>query len=128
MRNNLVVLTLALATFCGCGGNTPSPAKKNTEPEKKAEKKTEKMAVTIDANLATKVWDKLEVETFVKEDIKLVEVTLKETTKNNYSGTGKDAQGRIFNLQVKQVPGGIACDFTNNGGGSGRVSFGNSVP
>jgi hypothetical protein len=83
---------------------------------------------TIRAEDAKGVWTRAQVEEHLKKNIPLTEVSLTETTPNNYTGTGKNAEGANFQLTVGQVPGGIACKFTHDRGGSGGLSFGNPVP
>jgi hypothetical protein len=83
---------------------------------------------TIRAEDAKGVWTRAQVEEYLKKNIPLIEVSLTQTTPNNYTGTGKNAEGANFQLTVGQVPGGIACKFTHDRGGSGGLSFGNPVP
>jgi hypothetical protein len=77
---------------------------------------------------ATGVWNREQVETYLKQDLKLVTVNLTSAGGDNYTGTGATADGRTLQLNVKQVPGGIACTFQDDRGGSGRIAFGNPVP
>jgi hypothetical protein len=82
----------------------------------------------IPSEKATGVWNQSEVEQYLKQNLKLTEVSLAKAEKDDYTGTGKGADGLSYTLSVKQVPGGIACKFQNSGGSSGRISFGNPVP
>jgi hypothetical protein len=77
---------------------------------------------------ATGIWNQPQVEQYLREDLKLTQVSLTPSGGDgNYTGTGTTADGRTLQLQVKQVPGGIACDFQDDRGGSGRIAFGNLV-
>ena len=82
---------------------------------------------TIEAKDATGVWNQTQVEEFIREDLKLTSMSLKSAGKNDYEGTGADAEGVAYTLKVKQVPGGIRVDWTHPTG-HGKITFGNPVP
>ncbi len=82
----------------------------------------------IPASQATGIWNQGQVEQWLKEDLKLTELTLSATGNGNYMGRGRDATGKSFQLTVRQVAGGIVCDHTSGPGSSGRIAFGNPVP
>jgi len=82
----------------------------------------------IRAEDARGIWDRGQVETYLKKDLKLTEVSLTGTGGGNYTGTGKGADGKAYRLNVKQVRGGIACEYEAGETGRGRIAFGNPVP
>lgn len=82
----------------------------------------------IRAEDATGIWDRGQVETYLKKDLKLTEVSLTGTGGGNYTGTGKGADGKAYRLNVKQVRGGIACEYEAGETRRGRIAFGNPVP
>jgi hypothetical protein len=81
----------------------------------------------IDASQATGVWNQQQVETWLRDMLKLTSVSLSKSGGDNYTGSGTAADGQSYQLTVKQVPGGIACRFTFGMNGSGRIAFGNPV-
>ena len=76
---------------------------------------------------ATGIWSQAQVETWLREKLKLTELTLTSTGSGNYTGQGKDATGKVLQLKVMQVPGGIACEHSSGPGNAGRISFGNPI-
>ena len=81
----------------------------------------------IPSSQATGSWNQSQVETYLKEQLKLSELSLTSAGGENYTGSGKGTDGQSYTMNVKQVPGGIACEFRTDTGG-GRISFGNLVP
>lgn len=89
------------------------------------------MPAPVAANPAggqVRAWNQGEVEQWLRQDLKLVEVALTSTGGDNYSGQGRDAAGVSYQLQVRQVPGGIKCTYQSGDGGQGSVAFGDTVP
>ena len=78
--------------------------------------------------LATKKADeyrtKEEVEIWLRQSLKLAQVTLTAQAEHGFSGNGLGFDSRQYTLTVKQVPGGIKCWFRDNVGGSGDMAFG----
>ncbi|HVU89624.1 MAG TPA: hypothetical protein VHD36_20005 [Pirellulales bacterium] len=85
------------------------------------------MSQAIPASEATGTWNKSQVETYLKDALKLSEVSLAPAVGDDYTGTGKGTDGQNYKMKIKQVPGGIACEFETENG-RGRISFGNPVP
>jgi hypothetical protein len=119
----LVVVTLLLT---GCaeptGGSASSPS--SNEP---AAGSGSGVARTTSGDVATGYWSKTQVETWLKQDLKLTTLSLSAAGDHNYTGTGTTVDGRTYQLKVTQVPGGIACKFDSGTGSSGRIAFGNTV-
>jgi|GEM_PF-6883146 len=106
----------------------PPPPPGSTPPAQPSPAADDLPPGVIRAEDATGVWNKSQVEQYLKENVPLTEVSLSETTPDNYRGTGRNAEGANFELTIGQVPGGIACKYTTDRGGSGGLSFGNKVP
>ena len=69
-------------------------------------------------------WTKDEIEVWVRQDLKLAQVTLTPEAEHGFTGTGLGFNGRNYTLTVKQIPGGIKCWFQDDFGGSGNMAFG----
>jgi hypothetical protein len=120
MKHSLVAtLCVLIAGFAGCdqpANNTSPPTRVAAPPG------------AILAEDARGVWSQSQVEEYLKQDLKLSQLSLTPAGGDDYTGTGTTADDRTLQLQVKQVPGGIACTFEDGQGGSGRIAFGNPVP
>lgn len=128
LRYARAVLIGAMA-LCGCDGRSkPAVQSAPTAPgNSAAPPATGDLNRAVPAAQATGYWNQSQVETYLKEELKLSAVTLTASGEHHYTGTDKGVDGENYTLDVKQVPGGIACEFkTSNGGG--RVAFGNLVP
>jgi hypothetical protein len=117
IRSAGLALSCILVAGCEQTNTAPQSATRVTAPPN-----------AIRAEAATGVWNREQVETYLKQDLKLTSVNLTPAGGDNYTGTGTTADGRTLQLNVKQVPGGIACTFEDDRGGSGRIAFGNPVP
>jgi hypothetical protein len=78
----------------------------------------------VAAKNADRYWTKEEVEMWVRQDLKLAQVTLTTEAEHGFTGTGLGFNGRNYTLTVKQIPGGIKCWFQDDFGGSGNMAFG----
>jgi hypothetical protein len=132
MRRQLVV-ALWLLTFAvwGCAeptGNTTGSAatQSGTQPANPQTPTGPARLTTGEA--ATGHWNQSQVETWLKQDLKLSTLTLTPVGEHDFSGTAVTTQGESLRLNVKQVPGGIKCSHDNGRGGSGEIAFGNPVP
>jgi hypothetical protein len=85
------------------------------------------LSSAIPAAQATGTWNKSQVESYLKDTLKLSEVSLTSASGDDYTGTGKGTDGKNYTMTIKQVPGGIACEFQTETG-VGRIAFGNLVP
>ena len=123
-RIGFFALTLWAAISSGCddapGGPRARPAAPPTPGPAAG-------GTPIRAEDATGIWDQAQVEAYLKQDLKLTEVSLTGTGGGSYTGTGKGLDGKAYRLDVKQVPGGIACEYVAGETGRGRISFGNPV-
>ena len=81
----------------------------------------------IRAEDATGVWNQSQVEQYLMEDLKLVSVSIQSEGGANYRGTAVAQDGKNLTLAVRQVPGGIDVQWTDDRGGSGGMSFGNAI-
>lgn len=81
-------------------------------------------APVVAAKKANEFWTKEEVETWVRQDLKLAQVNLTPQPDHGFSGTGLGLNGRNYTLTIKQIPGGIKCSFQDDFGGSGNMAFG----
>ena len=134
----LVPTTTVLLVLCGIAGcpnasNTSAPSSPMPTPVAMPVNPNSPNAVpansnAIPASQATGIWNQGQVEQWLKQDLKLTGVTLSGTGNGNYTGQGRDATGTTFQLNVRQVPGGIVCNHTSGPGSSGRIAFGNPVP
>jgi hypothetical protein len=118
-----------LSSFCamtigGCGPRTPPPPNVPAPAMSPAQQVS---PAPIPSSQATGSWNKSQVEIYLKDNLKLSEVPLSSAGGENYTGTGRGIDGQNYTLNIKQVPGGIACEFKTDTGG-GRISFGNLVP
>ena len=84
--------------------------------------------VTVPSGQSSGIWNQSQVDQWLKQELKLAELTLSASGSGNYKGQGRDASGTSFQLAVTQVPGGIACEHSSGAGSTGRISFGNPVP
>lgn len=129
--SRLLILGLWIGgvALCGCDGPSKPAAQSApaTPVNSAAPPATGDQASAIPASQATAYWNQSQVETFLKDELKLSAVMLTASGEHHYTGTGKGVNGEDYKLDVKQVPGGIACEFKTNAGG-GRVAFGNPVP
>ena len=69
-----------------------------------------------------------QVEQMLREELKLVEISLQPVGAHDYTGSGKTVDRRQVMVTIKQVSGGIKIEHTDNFGGSGSYSWGNPVP
>lgn len=110
-------LLLACAVGCEETVNPPDAATRTTAPP-----------AAVSSEDATGVWTRTQVEQYVKENLKLKTVSLQSAGGDNYSGMGTAQDGRVVNLKIRQVPGGIRCEYEDDRGGTGSIAFGNAVP
>src|SRR4051794_24716049 len=103
MRRISLPLTLAIIGSAGCQDAAKGPA----------------AGKPIRSEQATGVWDQSQVETYLKQNLKLADVSLTRAGGDNYAGTGRTSGGKTLRLAVKQVKGGIACKYEDDAGGSG---------
>jgi hypothetical protein len=118
-----------LLSVVGCSAKTNSATGSATAPVNSTTSPTPE---SIEPEASTKpkaagYWSQAQVEGYLIEELKLTDLSLTRAGGENYTGTGTGRDGNKYRLNVKQVPGGIACDFTTDIGG-GKVSFGNPVP
>jgi hypothetical protein len=73
-------------------------------------------------------WTQAQVEQWLRESLRLGQLQLVPALNHGYSGSGRSQDGLTYQLTVKQVLGGIRCDFTFGSGGGGFISVGNPVP
>jgi hypothetical protein len=73
-------------------------------------------------------WTQAQVERWLRESLKLVQLQIAPAGNHGYSGSGVSQDGRTYQLAVKQVLGGIRCDFTFGRGGGGYTAVGKPVP
>lgn len=71
-------------------------------------------------------WTQIEIENLLKQQLAFTQVSIQETEDNQYAGTGV-REGRTCQIDIKQVRGGIACNWSDGAGGEGSFRFGNSV-
>lgn len=77
---------------------------------------------------ADRVLNQSEVEIFLREMSHFTDVSLTSTGNGSYTGTAKDAEGRVNQLTVRQVPGGLDCRHSYPGqGGESFLSFGKPI-
>ncbi len=128
---------LSALTLCGCGrhaqpqSSRPLPPTTNDSqqapPTSTGLPSPSALSSAIPAAEAKGTWNKSQVETYLKDTLKLNEVSITSVGGDDYNGTGKGTDGMNYTMKIKQVPGGIACEFQTEAGG-GRISFGNPVP
>jgi hypothetical protein len=135
-----VAISLLYAVVCLSNGCNPPPsgtpaipvpgalAPAGTAPSENPQgvgglKKVEPAPV-IAAKKRDEYWTKEEVEIWVRQDLKLAQVTLTPQAEHGFTGTGLGFNGRNYTLTVKQIPGGIKCSFSDDFGGSGNMAFG----
>lgn len=78
----------------------------------------------IHAEDATGVWNQSQVEQVTREEGKFTTLNLQNAGGGNYTGTGTREDGREYNLDIKQKPGGIRIIWTNGQGSEGEYVFG----
>lgn len=121
---------IRIALLCGFGlavGCEPPPKNRSGVPANQVQPPADPAAGTIQAEDATGVWNQSQVDQYLRETIKLVELQLTPVGNNGYTATGRDGAGNEYTIQVKQAPGGIRAEWTS-ATGSGRSRFGNPVP
>jgi hypothetical protein len=106
----IIALTVSAALLCGCkesksGGSGASNAGQSAD------------APTADGKSAPGAppsaghpWSQNDVEAWLREDLGLVQVSLKASGGDNYEGSGKDGDGTPYTLKVTQMPGRIVCE------------------
>ena len=139
-RLPLAALVCCLGSLAGCdpqqeqpppilpGGlepaNKPVPAESATPLAPVGGLEQVEPAPLVAAKKGDQYWTREEVETWLRQDLKLAQVSLSNGPDHGFSGNGVGFDGRQFTLTVKQVPGGIKCWFDDNVGGSGNMAFG----
>jgi hypothetical protein len=120
-------IVFALIAIGGCDEPAPQQPLAPIPPIASPPPNNAPSSAPIPASQATGVWNQQQVEGWLRETLKLSQVSLTAAGNSNYSGTGTGADGNRYQLNIKQVPGGIACRYTFGSGGNGRIAFGNPV-
>jgi hypothetical protein len=110
-------LMITLPAGCEEAGNAPDAATRVGGPPG-----------AVRSEDASGVWTQEQVEQYLTQNLKLTTVSLQSTGGANYTGMGVAQDGRTLKLNVRQVPGGIRCDYEDDRGGGGNIAFGNPVP
>lgn len=72
-------------------------------------------------------WNRSQVEAWVREKLPLTELQLAPGGERDYTATGRDAEGKEYEIRVKQTTNAITCEFDwKNASGKGNGSFSQS--
>lgn len=63
-----------------------------------------------------------EIETYIKQEVKLETLTLTKNADGSYTGTGKDKEGVTFEVSVKADPQNARLSYTAKGGDGTEAS------
>src|SRR5580698_8118398 len=98
---SMAAILLALA---GCDDEPAPLAPANPPPVGAPSATTAPLAAPpIDASQATGVWNQQQVETWLRDTLKLTSVSLSKSGGDNYTGNGTGTDGQSYQLTVKQV-------------------------
>jgi hypothetical protein len=72
-------------------------------------------------------WNRSQVEAWVREKLPLTEFQLAPGGEKDHTATGRDAEGKDYEIRLKQTANSITCEFDwKNASGKGNGSFSQS--
>lgn len=69
-------------------------------------------------------WNQSQVDAWIRQQLKVTELTLAADGERAFKGTGRDAAGTAYELKVTQSENRIQCEYTSSSGtGKGQGQF-----
>lgn len=71
-------------------------------------------------------WNQSQVDTWIRQQLTLTELSLSADGERAFQGTGRDAAGKSYELKVTQADNHIKCEYTSTlgtGKGQGQFSY-----
>ncbi len=122
MTSLLAGLLLVWTVGCDSGQSGKGQPANTGQPSQTGQPAGEGNAIL--AEDATGIWNQSQVEQVTREEGKFTSLQLESTGGGNYKGTGTREDGREYNLDIKQKPGGIRISWDNGQGSEGGYTFG----
>ena len=119
-----LVLSLLFLSLLGCDqAAAPDSSDSSSAPPTTSADPSLPPGVIL-AEDATGIWNEDQVKQYITEELMLTSVTLTPTGNGGYSASGTGAEGKQYEIEIEQKPGGIRYEWSAAEGSSGSGSFG----